>query len=151
MDVLFGVREIALMAVAAALFGWLMRRKRSEPRKERPVARLVGALLEPIYYWLDWKGPDGRPSRSKVAYGITLFVLLSGVIWFGKHQSEHAPTGIEIGLTWPYVAYVLLVAAYSLGPHAFNAFLSTKLGDGLAQVMRARASGGLPKPDLPEE
>lgn len=136
----FTLRDMLLAVLAGGLMGWLTYHRRMQANKERPFARLIGAVLEPLFYWLDLKGHDGRPSRSKVSYAFTLFVMLFGIIWFGMH--------LTAGLTWPYNTYVGLVALYSLGPQAFWTFLSTKLGDNLGQVLRARAGlAPLPNPE----
>lgn len=35
-------------------------------RSRRLLARMIGAVLEPVWYWLDLYGPDDHPSNTKV-------------------------------------------------------------------------------------
>jgi uncharacterized membrane protein YhaH (DUF805 family) len=144
MTIEFGV--LALAVLVGLLVGSVIGR-RARDRAGQPSAKIFAFILEPIYFWCDLYGPDGRPSRSKVAYFITLMVVLAGLIRFGMQQVQRQ-AGDTNGrdLSWTFLAYVLLVLVYSLGPQAFNAFLSSRLGARLGDVLRARASGGSPVP-----
>jgi hypothetical protein len=46
-------------------------------RRHRPVARLVSAALEPVWYWLDLYGPDDHPSNTKV---MATAAILTGLL-----------------------------------------------------------------------
>jgi hypothetical protein len=66
-----------------------------KPRSSRFLARLVSAVVEPVWYWLNLFGPDGRPSNSKViataAHLGSLVMLLSMGVRYaaqGKDPSE---------------------------------------------------------------
>jgi hypothetical protein len=48
----------------------------AEPRSQRRLARLVGALVEPCYYWLDLLGSDDHPSNSKVVATVAIMAGL---------------------------------------------------------------------------
>ena len=139
----FTWQEVGLVAIAGLLLGWVSRRPTHTPSRDKLIAQLVGAVLEPTYFWLDLRGPDQRPSNSKVAYLATLVVLLAGVVTFGlKELQQEGGAGLSLN----YVAYVTITCFYSLGPKTFHAFLATKLGDKISDVTRARASGAMPAP-----
>lgn len=54
--------------------------------------RLLRLFLEPIYYWLNLKGPDGRPSYSKVM-GTISFVFGMGLLFrLWSHYFAEAET-----------------------------------------------------------
>jgi hypothetical protein len=46
-------------------------------RKDRWFARLVSAVLEPVWYWLDLYGPDDHPSNTKV---LATIAILGGLV-----------------------------------------------------------------------
>lgn len=138
---MFELRDLVLATIAGVIIGAYLVGARAAHRSERPLARLLAAFIEPIVYWADLRGPDGRPSHSKVAYFSTLIVALAGLILFGQHELTH---GGEIH--WGFVAYTALVLLYALGRHAYLGFLQSRVGDRLASAIGARASGGYSTP-----
>lgn len=140
----FTGQDLGLVAIAGLLLGWLAGRQRA-PRenRDRLVAQLVSAVLEPIFYWLDLRGPDKLPSNSKVVYLATLVFLLAGIVTFGLKELQQQGS---VGLSLNYILYVVIVCCYSLGPKTFNAFLTKQLGEKLAPAMQVRASGGFTPP-----
>jgi len=113
--------DAALGMLAGALFGILIvrliegRYAAQQRSKERPVARALSLVLEPLVYWADLRGPDGRPSHSKIAYFIGLLVALYGLLEFGKQQQGD--------LSFGFITYTLVVLAYALGKQVFNTML----------------------------
>jgi len=113
------MRELALVFFAGALSGILViggfRRRNGVTKKEKPLARLMAAVLEPTYYWANLYGMDGNPSHAKVMYAIGLVVLLSLLGTFGTAQFASG-----LGMTWPLVGAIVVVGAYCMGPNSFN-------------------------------
>lgn len=138
----FTLSDLVLAAVAGSLTGALLYAGRMRARHERPIARLVSALLEPIYYWVDLKGPDGRPSHSKVAYFMVLFTATVVLVLFALQERAHQEAaGDSHDVSLGFISYAALVMAFALGKQAFNAVLSIKLGDRLGKMFDSRASG----------
>lgn len=147
MSVTFTGWQITLLWVAATLFGLLLS-GRGKDRKNKPIARLVAILLEPIYFWLDLYDPAGRPSHSKVAYIVTLGVMLVGVVAFGIREARGG------GLSINFILFAAATMAYGLGRSAYNAFLHSTLKDRLAGLMDQRRTSTMtaapPPPGLRE-
>jgi hypothetical protein len=116
------MRDLALALLAGMLSGTLVRR-RLPPDERRPIARLMSAVLEPVYFWADLKGQDGRPSLSKVSYFLGLLVALWVLLLFAAHERAHDPVGVT-DVPWGFIAYALVALAYALGKNAFNTVLT---------------------------
>lgn len=141
----FTLRELELAALGGILLGaWIAARHKVEPRHQ-PFARLINALFEPLMYLADIKGADGRPSLTKTSYVVTLWTALYGVVDFGRYEVRAAG---YTGLTWGYLAYVLMVLLFALGRQVFvQAFSSVETYiagkfPAAAEVVKARQSSG---------
>ena len=76
-------------------------------RAVRPVARILSAVIEPVFYWLGLLDPQGHPDNSKVMYTLVVFAATAVVIHLG----------IEITVvTWTYVGLVCAVILGAAGP-----------------------------------
>jgi len=140
MTVPMTARDLALLFVAGVLTGLLLT-GRGKDRRNKPIARLLGLVLEPIYWWADLYGHDNRPSHSKVTYAVTLAVMLAATVTLGVREAE---TG---GLSFQYVIFAIATMAYGLGRSAYNAFLHSALGEKLVSIVtQQRASAGNPRP-----
>lgn len=114
----FALLDMVLAAAVGFLLATLLIRRaksKKESAKNKPVAKMLALFMEPIYFWLDLKGPDGRPSHSKIAYLVALVVALYGLLAFGQQQT----VGLDLG----YITYVVVVLAYALGKQVFNTIL----------------------------
>jgi CBS domain containing-hemolysin-like protein len=129
-----------LVAVAGILFGILVGRKAKGSRKEKPVAQLLALVFEPIVYWADLRGPDGRPSHSKIAYFVGLIVALYGLVAFGLKQ--------EGDLGFGFITYAAVVLAYALGKQVFNTVLKWIVArfPGAAQSFERLSNGSMRRP-----
>lgn len=103
--------------------------------------RLLRAYLEPIYYWLDLKGADARPSFVKVA-GMTSFALgavLLVRLWSHYfHEAENRgghPGQGELGFL---LAFSFLVFLLPYGLKGLQVWAATR-GGGTVDVMREAA------------
>lgn len=102
------------------------------PPRNGWISRAIARILEPMYYWLDLTGPDGRPANSKVLSFIALVVILGGLVWWGFHLAKAKDPGID----WPFVFLCFGVLAYAGGKDLFKSFLK----------IRASSSNGGRKP-----
>ena len=85
-------------------------RRSLESRAVRPVARLVSAFVEPLFYWLGMLTPDGHPDNQKVVYTIAsvsadALVFVMGVMLVKRDED----------ITWPYVGLVVAVLLFAAG------------------------------------
>jgi hypothetical protein len=95
---------------------------------ERRVHRTWGErfFLEPIYYWLDLYGPDGRPSHHKVLTALGfLFALGAELVWGKKLVAEQGA-----GIDWPYVFLVVATLAVPMGKGVFQAVAGRNIPGG---------------------
>lgn len=143
------VLELVGVFLVGMLVGALLWNRKMRGRSERPVARFISAVLEPVYYWFDLKGVDNRPSHSKVAYFLGLLTALGILIVFAVHEEKHGEAGSAQDVSLGFITFTCVVLAYALGKQVFNAFIATRLGDKLGDVMKARASGAQVAPPLP--
>ena len=67
-------------------------------------------MMEPIYYWLDLYGPDGRPSHTKVLGAWGYFLAL-------YQEFRWAATAEDITMT--FVTLVALTLALPMGKGVF--------------------------------
>lgn len=136
--------DLFLATLAGILAGLLLSpASRLKPAAERPIALLVSAVIEPLFYWTDLRGPDGRPSHSKVAYFLTLLVGLWGLVLFARHERAAHAAGVA-DVSWGFLAYAALVFGLGLGKQTFNAILTFLAGR--FPGAPPRLSGGQPAP-----
>ena len=92
-------------------------------RAVRPVARLISAFVEPIFYWLGLLDASGHPDNSKLMYtaasvGADVMVIIMGI--------QIVQTGKEV--TWPFVALVMGVLLFGAGVRYVMKALRWKFG-----------------------
>jgi len=138
--------DAIIFFVGGLLLGVILTGKNGK-RSERPIARMLALILEPLLYWLDAYGADGRPSHRKVTHLITLGLMLFGVWSFGGAEIEHSQGQLSLY----FVLFASLVMAFALGPAAYNAFLNKLAGAKFVDMMIARRSGAMQAPSLPSE
>lgn len=148
---IFSPLDLFLIFIVGVLIGAMLWNRRMKGKSERPIARLLSAILEPIYYWTDARGADGRPSLSKVSYLLGLGVALVILVLFALQEQAHEAVSNEQhhDVSLGFLGYAALVLSYALGKQVFNAFIASKLGDKLPDVLKARASGGHVTPERP--
>lgn len=78
-------------------------------------------MLEPLYYWLDLYGYDGRPSHHKTLSAWGFFVALAAEVWLLSKASSLSDIG------WPFVFLVLATLAIPMGKDVFKAVLGIKM------------------------
>lgn len=110
--------------------------------------RLLRWFLGPIYYHLDLRGADGRPSHAKLTYTAALVVGLAGMVWIGKIDAADGD------VSWGFLGYVVLVLAFALGKQVFNhlsLYLVSRFGDRALAAVAQRRSGSVlaPMPTAP--
>lgn len=76
-------------------------------------------FLGPVFYWLDLRGEDGRPSLTKVIYLAGCVVSLYGLIVFGKAELQRGTTGADPDLSSGFLIYVVAVLLFCLGRDVF--------------------------------
>ena len=81
-------------------------------------------FLEPLYFWLDLYGPDGRPSHSKVLSAWGFFLALAAELWWAS--KAEALTDIS----WPYVTLVVATLAIPMGKNVFLGIIGSRLPAG---------------------
>lgn len=108
--------------------------------------RLIRFILEPVYFWLDLRGPDGRPSHSKI-FGTISFGLGIGLLFrlwthFFSEAEAVLPTGGraphpagELGFLLAF-SFLVFVLPYSL--RGLNLWAATRAG-GATDVLRKAA------------
>lgn len=92
----------------------------------RPLARALSALIEPLWYWLDLLGPDGRPANAKVIYTAAMAVALALVVVLGLRQLQ----GLKGHLSLEYVLLVGMVLLAAVSRDAFAKFMRLRWGGG---------------------
>lgn len=78
-------------------------------------------VMEPVYYWLDLYGPDGRPSHHKTLSAWGFFAALGVELWWMLEATE---------ITWPFVGLVAMTLALPMGKDAFKAALGMRSSQG---------------------
>ena len=76
-------------------------------RAVRPVARVISAVVEPLFYWLGLLDPNGHPDNSKIMYTLAVMASLFVTIDIG-HDLKDA--------TWPFIGLVCAVLLGAAGP-----------------------------------
>lgn len=105
-------------------------------RPERRTHRgLEKYLIEPVYFWLDLYGPDGRPSHHKVLTAWGFFFALAGEVWMLRNTENISD------VNWPYVGLVIATLALAMGKDVFKAVLKMK-GNGNGRSEEATRGGG---------
>lgn len=146
------MRDYILGVVAVYLFGFLTASVLSrrgngnhQGKKNRPFARLMATIFEPIFWWMNLYGEDGQPSHAKVVYFIGFLFFLGMAVSFGAKQMAS-----DTGMSWPFVGLVALVMAYALGKSTFNAMTHFLIGK-FPHAQPHRASGTYVRPPGLEE
>lgn len=105
--------------------------------KERRVHRTWGErfFLEPLFYWLDLYGADGRPSHSKVLSAWGFYFALGFEAWWAT-QAE--------ALSWPFVWLVVATLSIPMGKDVFSKVFGIRMNGG-----GARTWGHPPAPPPP--
>jgi hypothetical protein len=139
--------DVSLIGLAGVLLGLVLSGRGKDP-KNRPIARLLGLVLEPIYWWLDLWSPGiepPQPSHRKVMYAATMGVMLGNVVLTSAR--DVAPDGTLSFNTW---LLGVAVMAFALGPHAYNALLHKVLGkDGVRDSVATRVHQAAGRPSAP--
>lgn len=92
---------------------------------ERRVHRSWGErfFLEPIFFWIDLYGPDGRPSHHKVLSAFGFFFALGFEARWGQRMIAE---GQE--LQWPFVWLVIATLAIPMGKDVFKGIFGIRIG-----------------------
>lgn len=98
-------------------------------------------LLEPVFFWLDLYGADGRPSHHKVLSAWGYFVGLGAEVWMLSKASSLSD------VSWPFVFLVLATLAIPMGKDVFKAVLGVRInGNGSAPRSPAPSSAPASQP-----
>lgn len=81
-------------------------------------------FLEPIYYWFDLYGPDGRPSHSKTLTFVGYLLTMGLIAKWGSTITSITE------ITWPFVALIVTALMFTMGKSAFTQFAAGLLGKG---------------------
>jgi len=104
---------------------------------------IMGHVLEPLFDYADLRGPDGRPSLTKLAYVAALLVGLTIWVKLALAVKDNPDTG--------FLGYSFLILVYAMGRVAFlnleTAILAKWGGAEGKEVLKARMSGASPKPE----
>lgn len=109
------------------------------------MSRVLGWFLHPVYDLFDLRGPDGRPSLTKLTYVGTL--IFGWAIWLR----------LAVGLTrdgWlGFLGFSFLIMTYAMGRPAFasleTAILALAAKWGAPGALQARTSQSVPRPPEP--
>lgn len=145
---IFVLRDMYLALFLGVVLGaWISARHGRGAAKDAPFARLVGAFWEPLTYSLDLRGPDDRPSLSKLCYAATVVVSLAGLIIFGRAELVRGEKIVDAELSNGFLIYTFLTMAFALGKEFFNRVGEWLMGrfPGLAEA-KARQSGAVQRP-----
>ena len=108
--------------------------------------RLLRVFLEPVYFWLDLRGRDRRPSHTKI-FGSVSFALGIGLLFrLWAHFFSEAEAVLPSGIRAPHpagelgflLAFSFLVFALPYGLRGLNLWAMTR-GGGTADVLRKAA------------
>lgn len=101
--------------------------------KRSAFGRFLRWFLEPVYYWVDLKGPDRRPSFTKLVgllsfvYGLVLLFRLWGHYFHRADNGGHPGTG-ELGFL---LAFSFLVFLLPYGIKGLSVWAATRGGGSL--------------------
>ena len=107
--------------------------------KRTVLGRALRVVLEPCFYWGDWRGADGRPSFTKVsgmlsfAFGVSLLLRLWSH-WFRESANGFHPGATELGFL---LAFSFLVFCLPWGIKGLTVWGQTRaagLADALAKA-----------------
>lgn len=78
-------------------------------------------VLEPIFYWGDLYGKDGRPSHTKGMTFLGFLAALTAEIWWGFTLAEAG------GINGAYVTLVLGTLAFAMGKSTFEKVIGLRV------------------------
>lgn len=145
----FQLLDLALAAVAGVLLGLLAAGWRRRDPKNRPIARLMALVLEPLYYWLDLYSPSPDPEHRQPSHRKVTFVV-AAVAMLGIAGTAVVRDLLPDGsLSLNTVLLCGLVMLFNLGPAAYNGFVTQALREKLGDVVTARTSRAYHRPTPP--
>lgn len=97
-------------------------RRSTASRAVRPVAKIVSAFVEPVFYWLGLLDPQGHPANSKMIYTASACVALFTIYKIGTAQIAK---GGQISVE--YVALVCIVLLFCASVEAFKKVMASRL------------------------
>ena len=81
-------------------------------------------FVEPVYFWLDLYGADGRPSHRKTLTAWGFFLALGAEVWWATKANSLAD------INWPYIALVIATLSMAFGAKTFNRVLQMRQRNG---------------------